>query len=182
MSYITEHKLYHTQEKRANRLISPIRCTSNKAWLGYGYYFWLDENDAHEWGNKSKIATGYYEIYETTTIAENCLDTVFNEKHYIFWLEAIEKALKDFREKNGREPDKTFICNYIMNVAHWDKELDGILFDDKPTSNDSNVLGVPFRKRIQLVLYKEKSLGLFKLYAEGKCDNVFLMKKKYGRS
>ena len=47
-------KMYHTQEKRHERLTAPQLSTWNNAWLGVAYYFWDDEIDAIHWGNKSK--------------------------------------------------------------------------------------------------------------------------------
>jgi hypothetical protein len=38
--------MYHVQEKRKNRLVNPVKCNRSDAWLGSGYYFWLEEVDA----------------------------------------------------------------------------------------------------------------------------------------
>lgn len=47
-------EMFHTQEKRVERLTQPIRCTRPDAWLGYGYYFWGDLYDAIIWGRQSR--------------------------------------------------------------------------------------------------------------------------------
>ena len=46
--------------------------------------FWLDLEDAEEWGNKSKRGSNYYEVYQSEIQIDNILDTVFNEDHYFF--------------------------------------------------------------------------------------------------
>ena len=37
--------MYHTQEKRQNRVFQPVLCTRRDAWLGHAYYFWNDIYD-----------------------------------------------------------------------------------------------------------------------------------------
>ena len=56
-------KAYHTQEDRGEKLSEPIICKKSNAWLGEGYYFWLDETDALFWGNWFKKRTGKYDVY-----------------------------------------------------------------------------------------------------------------------
>jgi len=56
--------MYHTQERRATRLVNPILCTKSNAWLGDAFYFWDNELDAIIWGHRSKRSTGYFEIYK----------------------------------------------------------------------------------------------------------------------
>lgn len=72
--------VFHTQECRTVKLISPIMYYREDAWLGEAYYFWYDEFDAHRWGETSKRKTGSYEIYKAKVNCENILDTVFNEE------------------------------------------------------------------------------------------------------
>ena len=77
--------MFHTQERRSVRLVAPLLCTKENAWLGDGYYFWDDIKDAILWGNNSKRETGMFEIYSANFNMSNFLDTVFNENHYNFW-------------------------------------------------------------------------------------------------
>ena len=83
--------MYHTQEKRKVRLVSPVKCNRCDAWLGHGYYFWDDYDDAFIWGKKSKNKTGVFEIYKSIINTENFLNTVFDEKGYNFYKKQIEK-------------------------------------------------------------------------------------------
>jgi hypothetical protein len=65
-------------------LKNPIRCINDDAWLGEAFYFWLDLEDADEWGIKSKRGSNCYEVYQSEIQIDNILDTVFNEDHYFF--------------------------------------------------------------------------------------------------
>jgi hypothetical protein len=76
--------IFHTQENRGKKLKEPIICLKSNAWLGDGFYFWLDEQDAFFWGNTSKKKTGKYDVYLGNIDCDDVLDTVFNEEHYIF--------------------------------------------------------------------------------------------------
>ena len=96
--------MYHTAERRAVRLSSPTFCNDEDAWLGDGHYFWDDIVDAEKWGNDRKRKTGYYEIYSAKVNCEKVLDTVFNEEHYRFWVNQVEKAAKKIVQKTGNKP------------------------------------------------------------------------------
>jgi hypothetical protein len=97
-------EMYHTQEKRQNRLFQPVLCTRRDAWLGHAYYFWNDIYDANVWGTKSKRRTGQYEVYKGVIESENILDTVFSEDGYQFFLQTINKVIEVFQNKTGRLP------------------------------------------------------------------------------
>ncbi|KAA6344449.1 hypothetical protein EZS27_007934 [termite gut metagenome] len=161
--------MFHTQEKREKRLDNPGLCIRNNAWLGHGYYFWGEERDAVTWGNDSKTNTGSYEIYKGHIVSDAFLDTVFNEKHYQFWVEQIEKFANYCIKKIGKQPNKKMICDYFNRKAKWVSELEGILFADSPTGKNSLVDGLPYRKRIQAVIYTLSCLQRFDFYKEGKC-------------
>jgi len=162
--------MFHTQEKRDMRLTSPIKCSRDDAWLGEGYYFWDDLNDAKQWGNKSKRKTGAFEIYRSEIDIENFLNTVFNEEHYRFWVRQIEKAAKVIQLKTRTKPTIKEINEYFKEKASWD-ELDGILFQDLPINeNLSKVKSFYYRKRIQAVVYNVEKIINFVFHFEGKCN------------
>lgn len=162
--------MYHTQEKRQEPLTAPVCCKRSDAWLGHGYYFWEDESDAHIWGKLSKKESGYYQIYKGDIVCDNFLDTVYDETHYKMWKEQIEKAATDYKNKTGKVPNIKVICNYIMNVAKWNTKMDGILFNDSPSSQRSLISYFPYRKRIQAVVYKIECVNNFCYYKEQKCS------------
>lgn len=130
-----QRKSFHTQEKRIDILDSPVKCTRSDAWLGNGYYFWDDEQDAINWGHNSKKRTGYFQVYRADINCENVLDTVFNEDHYRFWLKQVEKAAKHFLRKTGIKPSIKDINDYFQKRAMWN-EVDGIMFQDLPANED----------------------------------------------
>jgi len=165
-----ERLMYHTQEKRAIRLVAPIICTKPNAWLGNAYYFWVYEVDAIQWGHKSKRKTGYFEIYNALINCENLLDTVFGEKHYIFWLKQIEKAAKHITIKTGMKATLKEVNEYFKEKAKWSEITDGILFQDLPISEDLLVEGFYYRKRIQLAVYNLKIIRNFAFLNEFRCN------------
>ena len=159
-------EMYHTQEKRGGRLYKPIICTRKDAWLGYGYYFWDDVTDADKWGVNSKNKTGYYQVYKGVIDGEGILDTVFSEKDYSFFIQAIEKVVCDCRNKSGRDAEISDVCRYLMEVAKWDTMMDGVLFADSP---NTEIKSFNFRRRIQMVLYNLNCLESFNLLKEEHC-------------
>lgn len=163
-------EMFHTQEHRDQKLINPIICLRDDAWLGEAYYFWYDEFDAHRWGKTSKTKTGQYEIYSSEINCDNVLDTVFKEEHYLFWLKQIEKVATKILENTGEKPTLKEINDYFKERATW-VEVDGIMFQDLP-SNPEFLLVKPiqyrykkrafiYRKRIQLAVYNLKIVGHF---------------------
>ena len=101
--FIFELNYFHTQEKRNKQLSKPLKCKKDNAWLGEGYYFWEDEQDALFWGQSSKRDN--YEIYIAQLKKDaEILDTVFNREHYEFWIKQIEKFCKTFIKKTGQKP------------------------------------------------------------------------------
>jgi len=63
--------MYHTQEHRLLQLSAPKKCEEKDAWLGIGYYFWDEHEDAIRWGNNSKKRTGKFDIYEGVIDCDN---------------------------------------------------------------------------------------------------------------
>lgn len=161
--------MYHTQEKQEKQLSFPVLCKRNDAWLGKGYYFWYDEEDAVQWGVKSKTSTGKYEIYQSRVHGENFLDTAYNEQERKFYTAQIEKVAAVFFNKNGYKPNVRYICSYLNSAANWKSELDGIIFDDFPMGDTSMVRGYPYKKRTQAAVYNRYSIDGFTFYKEGDC-------------
>lgn len=137
------------------------------AWLGEGYYFWDDLEDAIIWGSNSKMRTGHYEIYISEINTENILDTVFNEEHYRFWVTQIEKAGKAIFKRTQRKATIKLLNDYFKERGMWD-EVDGIRYQDIPENDDYvYVTGFYYRKRIQLVAYKLNIITSFDFHQEG---------------
>ena len=164
-----QKKMFHTQESRLLRLKKPLLCERKDAWLGIGYYFWNDIEDAIRWGNNSKKRTGSFDVYESAINCENVLDTVFNEHHYHLWLTQIEKIGKHWLLKTGQK-----LTIKQMNDRLREKEVlsdvDGILFQDLPQQQDYLlVIEFYYRKRIQLIAYKSSIVLSFEHYSHHKC-------------
>ncbi|MCO5258633.1 MAG: hypothetical protein M9916_00635 [Crocinitomicaceae bacterium] len=165
--------VYHTQECRKERLKFPKQCVRFDAWLGEAYYFWLEEIDAYDWGQKSKRRTNYFEIYKCDIESENFLDTVFNEEHYYFWIRQLEKIAKKIMIKTGQKPTLKELNDYIRDKADW-QEVDYIKFQDLPISSERSLVKpiqykngkvrtVAFRKRIQIAVYNREIIANFAL-------------------
>jgi hypothetical protein len=157
---VSQSIFYHTQESRKNILKNPIRCIRDDAWLGEAFYFWLDLEDAEEWGNKSKRGSNYYEVYQSEIQIDNILDTVFNEDHYFFWF---IKELNDYLKERG-----------LWNEIH------GIKFQDLPASAErllirpieykaGKIRHFQYRKRIQLAVYNMEIILNFEFLKREKC-------------
>lgn len=158
--------MYHTQENRGSILKSPIACIRDDAWLGAGYYFWIEERDSLKWGEDFKKSTGSFHVYKAEIDTENVLDTVFNEKHYNFWISSIEKAIKVLGPKSKRKLTLKDLNDYFKDKAKWNG-VSGILFQDIPASETSSqILGFYYRKRIQLVVYNTEIINSFALHLE----------------
>jgi len=155
--------MFHTQEKRLVRLLQPIECVRDDAWLGNGYYFWEDIQNATMWGNMAKRNTGYFEIYKALIDCENVLDTVFNEEHYRFWLNQIQKVAVEIKQKTGLKATLKQVNSYFKEKGIWN-EVTGIYFQD--FSNDENatlVYRFVYKKRVQLVVYDLSIITTFGL-------------------
>lgn len=160
--------MYHTQEKWRFRLTSPVKSTKPNAWLGNAYYFWLEEMDALEWGHGSKRNKDYFEVYCADIDTENVLDTVFNEAHYNFWIEQLEKAAKTIVKRTGIKPTIKEINNYFVEKATW-KTVNGILFQDLPFNDRLLVEKFNYRKRIQIGVFELKIMSNFTYLFERQC-------------
>lgn len=167
---ILERKMYHTQERWAERLTEPIICKRDNAWLGVGYYFWDEEVDAIHWGHNSKRRTGYFEIYTADIVVDDVLDTVFNEEHYNFWRKQIEKVATTITKKTGKKPTLKELNTYIAERANWAANIAGIMFQDLPKSSDLLVADLYYRKRIQVAVYNKSIVKNFTFYDSMECN------------
>jgi arsenate reductase-like glutaredoxin family protein len=173
--------LYHTQESRVQKLTEPIPCKRDDAWLGEGKYFWYDLLDAEQWGNSSKKATGFFEIYESEVDCEDVLDTVFNEEHYNFWLKQLEKVAMKIIKKTNEKPTLKELNDYFKERGTWN-EVCGIIFQDLPTNNKhllvkpieykNKTFTFAYRKRVQMVIYDDKIIRTFAFLTREKCINL----------
>ena len=162
-------KSYHTQEKRKTQLIEPIKCINEYAWLGEGWYFWVTEDDALFWGNVKKRKTGEFVIYSCDIDCENVLDTVFNEKHYYYWIKTIEKVAKNILQKTGLKPSLKDLNDYIRAHGVWD-DVDGIMFQDiSENPIHFMVKEFQYKKRIQIALYAKNKISKFAHHYTGVC-------------
>jgi hypothetical protein len=160
--------MYHTQENRGTVLTKAISCTRTDAWLGEGSYFWHDRADADTWGKLSKKDTGIFDVYKAKIDSEFILDTVFNEEHYFFWLKAVERVAGEIKRITGYKATLKDVNQYFLDKGQWD-EMDGILFQDLPSSNEKTLVkGFFYRKRIQLVVYNDDIIKSFDLVKSSK--------------
>lgn len=165
--------VFHTQEKRRKIMTFPQPCTRDDAWLGEGFYFWKEESDAFDWGHNSKRRTGHFEVYICEIDSNNFLDTVFNEKHYHFWISQLEKIAKKIMVKTHEKPTLKELNDYIRDKGVW-PQVEFIQFQDLPTNSERSLVKpieykngkvrtVAFRKRIQICVYNPKIISNFAL-------------------
>jgi len=161
--------MFHTQEKRDKKLNNPAPTYHPESWLGDGYYFWYYEQDAIRWGIQSKKKTGYYEVYKADINCENVLDTVFNEEHYNFWIENIERAIKRFYKGNIKTLTIKYINDFFKEKGLLEG-IDGVMFQDISFARENWVIDkFQYKKRIQLVVYNLPIMTNFVWHFEGKC-------------
>ena len=161
---------YHTQECRPDKLKQPLKGQDVNARLGGGFYFWIEENFAHNWGtiSKSKGESGLYDIYTADLNIRNCLNTVFNEIHYLFFRKKIDEAIQQF--KSTKIPVALDTVNRFLADTVWKVYgIECIIFDDKPTNKPkknliySEIPDLYYNKRIQVVIFDLKNVKNFEL-------------------
>ena len=166
---------YHSQECRPNELEQPVKCVNKKAWLGFGYYFWLEEEYAHYWGQDSKIheKSESYDIYWTDLNIKSCINAVFDEEGYVFFMNVIKEAIKHFKTK-GKSFTLAEINRFLAEKV-WPKHgIEGIIYDDKPVNPrykdrvHSEIPDLYYKKRIQVVIFDLKNILNFELYLKNK--------------
>jgi len=169
---------YHTMECRESILDAPIKCTDRRAWLGFGYYFWLEEIFAKYWGedfkirkNNPKAQADTYDVYTADLNIENCINTVFDEEDYTNFISRIEEAILYFQCR--RRPFTLETVHRYLADRVWGKlGISGIIYDDKPTNPKNKkrfyslIPDLYYKKRIQVVIFDSKNVSKFKLYLE----------------
>ena len=164
---------YHSQEYRPTELTRPIKCFAKDAWLGIGYYFWIEMMYTHFWGQdkKSSGASKSYDVYKASLKIENCLNTVFNEEHYLFFRAMVKETIKNLKKQ--KIPVSLELVNKYLFENVWTKQgIEGIIFDDKPTNPKnknrvySEIPDLYYEKRIQVVIFELKNINNFELYLE----------------
>lgn len=172
---------FHTQEFRNKIISEPILCDIENAWLGSGYYFWVDLEFAKFWGEDfKKRRTGYYSIYCAYIDIDNCINAVFDEEQYFFFRRCIEKSIEHFK-LHGFEITLKRVHQFLSD-NFWNKmNVSGIIYDDlpfnpfkKPNRKYSEVEFVEngkmrffyYKKRIQLVVFNLENISTFAPYLE----------------
>jgi hypothetical protein len=172
---------YHTQEFRVEGVLDePIECISKDAWLGRGYYFWVELEFAKYWGEDFKMNTGYYDIYKAEIDTTDFLNTVFNEAHYFKFRKWLEKATNHFIQKNKKVTVKR-LHEFLLDNFWHKLGIKGIVYDDMPVNPNHKpnrkysvvVLSEEkldkffyYKKRIQLVSFSIDNISNFALYLE----------------
>lgn len=159
--------MFHTQEKRPERLSKGIPTINPNAWLGDGTYFWYYETDAVWWGRTAKSNKKYFEVYLADIDCENVLDTVFNESHYEFWIKNIEKAITKFYRGNKGKLSLKYINDFFKEKGAFNG-VDGVMFQDISDNPEYWIIQkFQYKKRIQLVVYNELIISNFVFKFEG---------------
>ena len=162
---------YHTQDSRLKKLEQPILCVRDDARLGVAYYFWIEEDFAHYWGKISKSDSDFYDVYIADLNITNCLNTVFNEGHYLFFRKKIEETiqhLKSIEVSATLEKVNRFLADTVWKPL----KVECIIYDDKPTNKPkknliySEIPDLYYKKRIQVVVFDLKNISNFELYLE----------------
>jgi hypothetical protein len=163
-----QRKMYHTQGYSEPYLTKPIICIKNNAWLGHAYYFWDEEEDAISWGMTAKKNYSRYSVYTGDIDLEDVLNTVFEESHYKLWRSSIDKAAKALSMKTGRKPTIDDVNAYLIQRGGWGEKVTGIMFQDLPANETiSKIVGLYYRKRIQLAAFKTEIITNFAHHFDG---------------
>lgn len=166
---------YHSQECRYTDLEAPIKCTSKEAWLGVGFYFWVEEEFAKYWGEDFKKGkNGFYDIYKANLEVDNLINAVFDEKGYYFFRKCIEDAILHFNN-NGKKVSLEQVTRFLAD-NFWKKlNVTGIIYDDIPVNPQkkervySEIFPLYYKKRIQIVVFNLKNINNFEIYLTELC-------------
>ena len=167
---------YHAQDYRVDDELSlPIESNPKNAWLGVGFYFWVEEEFAHYWGQDfKKESTGYYDIYKGDIEEENLLNASFSELGYFTFRNSIEYVLEHFRMK-GMKLDLVKVNRFLADHIWSRLGVDGIIYDDLPNNPPgkertySEIPPLYYKKRIQIVVFNVKIIRKFALYKSELC-------------
>ena len=173
---------YHTQEHRFRdpALTEPCKCKSVNAWLGVGYYFWIELEFAHYWGADFKTkATGSYDIYKCRIDISKCIDTAFDYEGYKFYVEKIEQAINYF-EQEGKRYDLDKINRFLSEKVWKPLGIKGIIYEDMPSNpfdkdriyssvnymERRKYMTFYYKKRVQIALFDLTPMSQFEIYLE----------------
>lgn len=157
-------KVFHTQDSTHTKLSSAKKCNRGDAWLGVGYYFWVDEEFAHFWGKDSKKRYGKYDIYSAHIDEEGFLNATFSEQEYYFFQKSIEKARKHLVKNLSRPVKLGDVHKFLADKVWPSLNIKGIIFDDVPKNAEakgriySDLLPLYYKKRIQVVVFNEGNI------------------------
>ena len=123
---------YHAQEHRGiSFLAKPIQCLAKNAWLGVGYYFWVEELYARYWGEDFKKQTGFYDIYSGLIDDEKFINATFSEDGYYFFRAKIDVAITYLKD-SGVDVTLAKVHRFLAEKI-WPKlGITGIIYDDLP--------------------------------------------------
>lgn len=158
---------YHTLEDRDNvdaiENSGPIRCTTNAAWLGHGYYFW-DANDewAHKFG-RSRYPDKYMIFEGDIALNHETYDLFGNVRHKLEFKEAWEilKECGQFTDDMIRVAD---VLEYLKKINIF--PYNSIRAADNPDQQNVIKFGgrlgeyMFLNERVQICLVTKKNLSL----------------------
>jgi hypothetical protein len=153
--------VYHAQEHRAgsSALSAPLICASEEAWLGAGYYFWVERFCAEWWGLSFKRTGGMgYDLYAAWLLLDEdwVLNTTFSERDYAIWRATIEEAIQYYQpeEEAPVRRLRPVQLKDIMEMVHDLHKAFGfqaIVYDDQVTQSSP-------------IIYKERATGKTKTF------------------
>lgn len=149
---------YHTQENRETVLLEPVKCTSKDAWLGEGFYFWKDEQEADNWGIQYKKPK--YQVYSASLDMSNVLNAYSYIEGLEFWEEKVNLVLDKLSSEGKRYTANE--VNTLLYDLFWSKlNITGIIIADKPKRK--YLPPVFNRRRAQVVMFSLATITEFKL-------------------
>ena len=169
-------KGYHTQEFRITGLLDdPIICRAKDAWLGIGYYFWIEEEFARYWWEDfKKDNTGYYDIYTGLIEEGKLLNTVFDEAGYDFFCKVVNDTIAQIHSL-----DRVLTLQEVhrlLKEEFWvPMGIEGIIYDDTPNNPKgknrvlSEIHPLYYKKRIQIVVFDRRKIHNFDIHLEEQC-------------
>lgn len=165
---------YHTQEFReVGELSDPIICKGDDAWLGVGYYFWVEEEFSIYWGEDKKRGgkSGCYDVYKALLEEDRIINAVFSEEGYYYFRDSIEKAIRHLKSL-GKDFSLEKVHRWLADEMWTQINIQGIMYDDIPKNPKyknrvySEIEPLYYKKRIQIVMFDLKNIHTFALHLE----------------
>jgi hypothetical protein len=174
---------FHTQEFRPDKpqLERPLKCVSVDAWLGFGFYFWVNLDFAKHWGEDFKKNykgrnNGSYDVYQAYIDTSNCINATFDENGYNFFVRCIEVAINKLTQ-NNRTLNIAQVNRFLMENFWSKNNIKGIIYDDLPRNREDkdryystiNIKDQTFfyyKKRIQIVVFDLEPVKHFELHLD----------------